>query len=685
MRIESGKQVEHLGAVRVHPVRRVLELDSGARIPSQIKESLEPQRIEREVIADIQQKLAIVLPIKDEDLKVFEGVLSGIPHDCLMIVMSNSQRGEIDNLKTEREILDRFCTATKRNAIIIHQKDPRLGEALADSGYSQILDESGLVRSGKAEGMIIGILLALVLGKEYVGFIDTDNYIPGAVWEYAQHYAIGFTLSDSPYAMTRILWRYKPKISGELYFKKWGRVSEVTNRYMNHFISTKGKFETDVIKTANAGEHAMSLQLAKKLTYATGYGVETQELMSIFEQFSGLLPIVDKTAAEKGVDIIQTETINPHIHEERGEEHLIQDMLVPSLSVIYHNPLCEDTTRQLIAKHLVELECIPSGRDVPQSRILPPPESADTRKLTGIMDNYLNDCSVPKGWLLLARLPLAARKAQEVTKLVFTDLDGTLLHPVSYSYAAALDSVRRLQEARIPIVFCSAKTMAEQQVYRQELGVEDPFIIENGAAIVVPKDYFRFPFHFSWVTDDYFIIELGVPYAEVRNKLGGLCGEHEAKITCFGNLSTEEVAKVTGLNLLMAGLAKKREYSETIIIEGNKKQLESTLATIKEAGLSYTFGGKFYEVYQGGDKGKAVKILIELFKLNFGNVYTIGIGDSLNDVEMLAAVDQPILVQSENNRWNKLKVKNLRRVTGIGPEGWAKAASELLASSNQRK
>lgn len=685
MRIESGKQVEHLGAVRVHPVRRVLELDSGARIPSQIKESVEPQRIEREVITGIQQKLAIVLPIKDEDLKVFEGVLSGIPHDCLMIVMSNSQRGEIDNLKNEREILDRFCTATKRSALIVHQKDPRLGEALADCGYSQILDEGGLVRSGKAEGMIIGILLALVLGKEYVGFIDTDNYIPGAVWEYAQHYAIGFTLSDSPYATTRILWRYKPKISGELYFKKWGRVSEITNRYINHFISTKGKFETEVIKTANAGEHAMSLQLAKKLTYATGYGVETQELMSIFEQFSGLLPIVDKTVAGKGIDIIQTETINPHIHEERGEEHLIQDMLVPSLSVIYHNPLCEDTTRQLIANHLVELECILPGREVPQLRMLPPPESADTQKLAGIMDNYLNDYSVPKGWPLLASLPSAARKAQEVTKLVFTDLDGTLLHPVSYSYAAALDSVRRLQEARIPIVFCSAKTMAEQQVYRQELGVKDPFIIENGAAIVVPKDYFHFPFSFSRVTDDYFIIELGVPYAEVRNKLKGLCGEREDRITCFGDLSTEEVAKVTGLNLLMAGLAKKREYSETIIIAGNKKHLESTLATIKEAGLSYTFGGKFYEVYQGGDKGKAVKILIELFKLNFGNVYTIGIGDSLNDVEMLAAVDQPILVQTENNRWNKLKVENLRRVTGIGPEGWAKAASELLASSNQRK
>jgi mannosyl-3-phosphoglycerate synthase len=663
----------------------VLELDSGTRIPSQLKDSVEPQRIERNVIAGIQQKLAIVLPIKDENLKVFEGVLSGIPHDCLMIVMSNSQRGEINNLKKEQGTLDRFCTATKRNAIIIHQKDPRLGQALADCGYSQILDEEGLVRSGKAEGMIIGILLSLLLGKEYVGFIDTDNYIPGAVWEYAQHYAIGFILSESPYAMTRILWRYKPKISGELYFKKWGRVSEITNRYMNHFISTKGKFETDIIKTANAGEHAMSLQLAKKLTYATGYGVETQELMSIFEQFSGLLPIVDKTVAEKSIDIIQTETINPHIHEERGEEHLIQDMLVPSLSVIYHNPLCEDTTRQLITKHLVELECIPPGGEVPQLRMLPPPESADIQKFAGAIDGYLNDCTVPKGWPVLASLPSAARQAQEVTKLVFTDLDGTLLHPVSYSYAAALDSVRRLQEAKIPIVFCSAKTMAEQQVYRQELSVNDPFIIENGSAIVVPKDYFRFPFSFSRIIDDYFVIELSAPYEEVRNRLSGLKDDPKAKITFFGDLSTEEVSKVTGLNLVMAALTKQREYSETVIIEGDRKHLESTLVTIKEAGLSYTFGGKFYEVYLGGDKGKAVKILMELFKLNFGNVYTIGIGDSLNDVEMLCAVDLPILVQALDNRWNRLRVKNLKRVTGIGPEGWAKAASELLKSSNQKK
>jgi mannosyl-3-phosphoglycerate synthase len=679
MRIEGSKQIEHLGAVRIHDVRRFLELDSGARIPTLLKEGIYAQKIERDTIAAIQQRLAIVLPIKNEDVKIFEGVLSGIPHDCLMIVISNSERGEIDNFRNEQDILSRFCDATKRSALMVHQKDPHLAEALANCGYTEILDKDGLIRSGKSEGMIIGILLALLQGKEYVGFIDTDNYIPGAVWEYAQHYAVGFSLSESPYAMARILWRYKPKMSGELYFKKWGRVSEITNKYINHFISTKGKFETGIIKTANAGEHAMSLRLAVKLTYATGYGVETQELMSILEQFGGLLPIVDAAVAETGVDIIQTETINPHLHEERGGEHLIQDMAVPSLSVIFHNQLCEEATRQLIVKQLVELDCIGAGGKVPKIRMLPPPESVDIQKFAGILEEHFNDYSVPLGWSVWAKLPVLGRRGQEVMKLVFTDLDGTLLHPVSYSYAAALDSVRRLQEARVPIIFCSAKTMREQQVYRQELGVEDPFIVENGAAIFVPKDYFRFPFYFSRVTDDYFVIELGISYEEVREKLKSLYGKCEAQITCFGDLSTEEVAKVTGLNLLMAELAKQREYSETLIIEGNRRQIKSALDAIAGSGLSYTFGGKFYEVYQGGDKGKAVKILIELFKLNFGSVTTIGIGDSLNDVEMLAAVDLPILVQAEGNRWHRLKVKNLKRIRGVGPEGWSQAASELFS------
>jgi len=674
MRIESIGTTEHLGSVKIYGVRRVLELDSGVK-PLQ-DDIPEVQRIEKEALEDIERRMVVVLPIKNENLKVFEGVLSGVPHDCLMIVVSNSRRGEVDTFGNEREILARFCHATKRQALIVHQKDPALAEALRQADYGEVLAEDGLVRSGKSEGMMIGILLTMLHGKDYVGFIDTDNYIPGAVWEYVKHYAISFSQAKSPYVMARILWHYKPKIAGEIFFKKWGRVSEISNKHINHLLSTKKRFETEIIKTANAGEHAMSIELAKMLTYGSGYAVEVQELMSIFEQFAEILPISDKTVAEKGVELIQTETVNPHLHEERGGEHLVQDMLLPSLSVIYHSPLCELSTKHLIFNQLLEQECLKPTDEVPKMRLIPPPQKADMQKFARAIEAQLPEYSVPKGRILRERLISAefGRSEAAAQKVVFTDLDGSLLHPLTYSYTQALDALRLLQEKGIPIVFCSAKTRAEQEVYRRELGVKDPFIVENGGAIFIPRDYFRLNFAYDKATKDYLVIELGTPYPEVRRKLTkAVEGETGCRVIGFGDMSVEEVARQTGLSLTLAEFAKQREYSETAKIEGNKKDIDRVVKKIEQAGLNCVFGGRFYGVTEGSDKGKAVKVLTELFKLNMGKIKAIGIGDTDSDLPMLAVMDMPILVQEQRNRWRKLKLRNVRKVKGVGPEGWSAA------------
>ena len=42
-------------------------------------------------------------------------------------------------------------------------------------------------------------------------------------------------------------------------------------------------------------------------------------------------------------------------------------------------------------------------------------------------------------------------------KIVFTDLDGTLLDLKSYSYARSREAVEFLQNREIPLVFCSSK------------------------------------------------------------------------------------------------------------------------------------------------------------------------------------------------------------------------------------
>jgi len=371
MFIESPRYTERFGSVRLNHVQKVIALDSGLKSELPPHGAMGVIKIDEETIKHFEDKMAVVIPVKDEKLKLFEGVVSGVPHDCLVIVVSNSQRRKVDRFRMEGDALSQLCRFTIRQALIVHQKDSAIAEAAAEAGYDDLLGEDGLIRDGKSEAMIIGLLMAKAAGKEYVGFIDADNYFPGAVLEYVRNYAAGFSLAQSPYSMVRILWHYKPKISGGLYFKKSGRVSEITNKYLNELISSKTGFETEVVKTGNAGEHAMSMKLAEILPYASGYAVEPQELVSIFENFGGILPTKNLKVMEQGIDIFQIETRNPHLHEEKGEEHL-HDMLLLALSTIYHSLLCGEESKQAVLAELIKQGILKEGEEPPLIHLVSP-------------------------------------------------------------------------------------------------------------------------------------------------------------------------------------------------------------------------------------------------------------------------------------------------------------------------
>ena len=133
-------------------------------------------------------------------------------------------------------------------------------------------------------------------------------------------------------------------------------------------------------------------------------------------------------------------------------------------------------------------------------------------------------------------------------RVIFTDLDGTLLDYTTYSYKKALEALRLLQVEEIPIIFCSAKTAAEQEEYRRELGIGDPFIVENGGAVFIPHDYFASPIPQANVIQGYLVIQLGLAYEMVREILKGIEGELEIPVTGFGDMSAEEISERTRLS-----------------------------------------------------------------------------------------------------------------------------------------
>jgi mannosyl-3-phosphoglycerate synthase len=386
MKLDLPRYTERFGATSIHGVQRVYELDSGLDDGRPVSESI--VNIGNNQIADIERRMAIVIPTKGERLRLLEGVLSGIPHDCLTIIISNSPRHPVDRYKLEKEALQQFNRFVGRNAFILHQRDPVLSEVLRDVGYNSILGPDGMVRTGKAEGMLIGMLLAKMAGKEYVGFIDADNYVPGAVNEYVKIFASGIAMSQTPYVMVRISWIYKPKISETgLYFSKWGRVSEVTNQHLNSLVSYYTGFETEVMRTGNSGEHCISLKLAELLTYSSGYAIEPYEIVNVLEEFGGIIPTVNQDAMDKGIEIMQVETRNPHFHEDKGDDHL-KEMVIGSLGSIYHSKICPPKLREKILEALRSKNML-NGSEQQQEPPAPPKiepfKDIDVRQLAKVL------------------------------------------------------------------------------------------------------------------------------------------------------------------------------------------------------------------------------------------------------------------------------------------------------------
>jgi mannosyl-3-phosphoglycerate phosphatase len=261
--------------------------------------------------------------------------------------------------------------------------------------------------------------------------------------------------------------------------------------------------------------------------------------------------------------------------------------------------------------------------------------------------------------------------------VIFTDLDGTLLDYYTYSCEMVMPLVTKLKNTGVAIVFCSSKTRAEQEVYRQRLGLDSPFIVEDGGAILIDKGYFSFPYEYHRVIDGYQVIELGMPYEEIRRIINEVRQQNNLTFKGFGDMDAIQVANLTGLDLASARLARKREYEETLNLTGSEPEIGLILSKIEEAGLSLSRGSRFYSVTGGNNKGKAVSVLIELFKRKLGRIKTIGVGDSPNDMPMLAEVNVPVLVQKPGGYWEELEIPNLYRVEGIGPEGWIEAIKNL--------
>ncbi|RPI37091.1 MAG: HAD-IIB family hydrolase [Nitrospiraceae bacterium] len=264
--------------------------------------------------------------------------------------------------------------------------------------------------------------------------------------------------------------------------------------------------------------------------------------------------------------------------------------------------------------------------------------------------------------------------------VIFTDLDGTLLDYSTYSFEKALPALDIIRQQSVPLILCSSKTRTEIEYYREKLANSHPFVSENGGGIFIPKKYFDSPLSASHPVEeeaDYDVIRLGARYSDLRKAVKELQQEG-FEITGFGDMTAKELSDMTNMNIEEAVMAKERDFDEPFIYKGPSHGLPHLFRSINQKGFTFT-QGRFFHILGSSDKGKAVSILADLYKRKYGEIKTIALGDSPNDIPMLERADRPVLVQKQDGVYDpQIDMPKLIRADGIGPEGWNKAILTLF-------
>jgi len=253
--------------------------------------------------------------------------------------------------------------------------------------------------------------------------------------------------------------------------------------------------------------------------------------------------------------------------------------------------------------------------------------------------------------------------------LIFTDLDGTFLNHKDYSFDDSKEALLKISKEKIPLIFTTSKTKVEVELLQKKVGINEPFIIENGAAIFIPKKYQGLDFSFLKEFDAYYVLQLGLSYENILD----FYKKYKKEFGMFGfsDMTLPELVKYTGLSIDDAKLSKQRDFTEPFLLKDDSslKQLQ-TLA--HKYNIKITKGGRFYHligVFQ--DKGEAIKKTKMIFKKVFNKrINSIALGDGENDITMLENVNTAIIIKNYEDEYLDCNIKNIQKSTYQGSKGW---------------
>ena len=263
---------------------------------------------------------------------------------------------------------------------------------------------------------------------------------------------------------------------------------------------------------------------------------------------------------------------------------------------------------------------------------------------------------------------------KKFTIIVFTDLDGTLLHRDTFQFDTIKNYIKSLINKGVIIIPNSSKTEMEIEKFNEELGVNLPFISENGASIhglnLITSN---FPNKLIVSREKEELLKI------FENKV-----PEKLKQKCFqiSKMSKKDQENILGQKDEKLKNALNRKYTLPFLFKGDKNEKNRLLKLLSANSLTLQEGGRVSNLCDNVNKVKSMNKVVKILKKIKEKIITIAVGDNYNDLDMLKNCDIPCLVFNDQFKLDQINIDNLIFSNKPSPEGWADVIKKALAKLN---
>ena len=258
--------------------------------------------------------------------------------------------------------------------------------------------------------------------------------------------------------------------------------------------------------------------------------------------------------------------------------------------------------------------------------------------------------------------------------VIFTDLDGSLLHRDTFKFDSIKDYIKSLINGGIIIIPNSSKTEVEIKKFNEELGIELPFISENGSLIqglnLINRNFPNKIILSRQKEELIKIFDTKVP-EKIRNR-------------CFliSKMDKKKQEEIFGQKGGRLKDVLDRNYTLPFLFNGEKTEKNELLKILNSNSLTLQEGGRVSNLCDNVNKIKSMNKVIKIIKKTEEKIKTIAVGDNYNDLDMIKNSDVPCLVFNDQFKLDQINIDNLIFSNKPSPEGWADVIKKALAKLN---